>query len=144
MTIGLTDPEATLLDGATGTVSIVTDLANAAFAAPSSAVTTAGTRQTAALSAGSATRVPYNRRGRHEWTEITSGLHTGQQVVLADESAPFPSSATALAAATGGTGTTGGADASVGSVAAPVGGVGGGLGGGGGGTGPTNRTGGTI
>ncbi len=39
------------------------------------------------------------------WTQITAGLTTGQQVVLADLAAPLPSSATA--AANGTTNTTG-------------------------------------
>ena len=141
VTIGLTNPDAKLLNGATGTVSIVTDRANAALAVPSSAVTTAGTRHFVNLmSAGSVTRVPVQVGVvGTTWTAITSGLRKGQQVVLADESAPLPSSATASAAATGGTGTTGGG----GRFGGFGGGFGGGLGGGGGGggTGRTNRTG---
>ena len=41
-----------------------------------------------------------------EWTEITSGLTKGQQVVLADVSEPLPSSATSSSNGTTG-GTTG-------------------------------------
>jgi RND family efflux transporter MFP subunit len=142
VTIGLTNPDAKLLNGATGTVSIVTDRANAALAVPSSAVTTAGTRHFVNLmSAGSVTRVPVQVGVvGTTWTAITSGLRKGQQVVLADESAPLPSSATASAAATGGTGTTGGGGRFGGFGGGFGRGFGGGLGGGGG-TGRTNRTG---
>jgi multidrug efflux pump subunit AcrA (membrane-fusion protein) len=134
-TIGLTNPDAKLGNGATGTVSIVTKQATAALAVPTSAVTTAGSRHFVNLvSDGSVTRVPVQVGVvGTTWTAITSGLRTGQQVVLADESAPLPSSATASASASGGAGVTGGLGR--------FGGLGGGFGGSGGGAERTNRTG---
>jgi hypothetical protein len=115
-------------------VAIVTKHAHAALAVPTSAVITAGTRHFVRVLAGGSpteTAVSVGVVG-DQWTEITSGLHQGQQVVLADVSAALPNSATA---STNGTNTT-----------SPFGGLGGfgrlggaGTGGGAGGFNRTNR-----
>ena len=94
--IGLDKPRKPLQNGATGTVSIVTQSARSALAVPTSAVTTTGSRHTVAVLDGDGTRqvaVQVGAVGR-TWTEIRSGLSSGQTVVLADVSAPLPSSAT--------------------------------------------------
>jgi multidrug efflux pump subunit AcrA (membrane-fusion protein) len=128
VTIGLTDPNAKLNNGATGTVSIVTKQARSALAVPTSAVTTTRNRHfVSVLNGGSVTAVAVQVGVvGSTWTEITNGLHPGQQVVLADGSASLPSSATASTSSTSGTNQFGGP----GDFGRP-----GGLGGGGGGGG---------
>ncbi|HZP31068.1 MAG TPA: HlyD family efflux transporter periplasmic adaptor subunit, partial [Acidimicrobiia bacterium] len=94
--VGLADPSRELGNGSTGTVTIVTRSAKAALAVPTSALTPLGRRATVtALQNGSPTTVVVGVGVvGATWTEITSGLTRGQQVVLADQSAPLPSSAT--------------------------------------------------
>lgn len=103
--VGLEHPDAPLHDGATGTVSIVTKQAHAALAVPTSAVTTTGSRHTVSVLRGgspTAVAVQIGVMG-DEWTEITSGLRAGDQVVLADVGAALPGSATASNGTTTGT-----------------------------------------
>ncbi len=115
--VGLTNPNVSLHDGATGTVSIVTKHARAALAVPTSAVTTTRNRHVVTvLRSGSPTVVAVQTGVTgSQWTEITSGLRSGDEVVLADASAPLPGSATASTGSTtgitnrfGGAGGTGG------------------------------------
>jgi macrolide-specific efflux system membrane fusion protein len=131
VTIGLTDPNAKLDNGATGSVSIVTREARAALAVPTSAVITTGRRHVVTvMDGGTATPVAVQVGVvGNTWTEITHGISRGQQVVLADASAALPSSATASAGSTSNTGLFGG-------TGRPGGGGfgGGGFGGGRGGT----------
>jgi multidrug efflux pump subunit AcrA (membrane-fusion protein) len=94
--VGLTDPTASLQNGATGTVAIVTKHAHAAVAVPTSAVTTTGRRHFVTVIAGGSatpTSVQVGVLGS-QWTQITSGLNAGQQVELADQNQPLPGSAT--------------------------------------------------
>jgi multidrug efflux pump subunit AcrA (membrane-fusion protein) len=136
--VGLTNPGASLHDGATGTVAILTKHTRAALAVPTSAVTTTRNRHTVTvLENGTPTVVPVQVGAiGATWTEIKSGLSAGQQVVLADVFAPLPGSATASSSSTTGTSPFGGAGR--------FGGLGGGVGGGfgGGGTGRTGTRGG--
>lgn len=103
--VGLANPDAPLHDGATGTVAIVTKQAHASLAVPTSAVATRGTRHSVTvLQGGTPTEVVVQTGVMgSDWTEITSGLEAGDEVVLADVGAPLPGSATA---STGTTGTT--------------------------------------
>jgi HlyD family secretion protein len=103
--VGLARSDASLRNGSTGTVSIVTGSATSALAVPTSAVATFGSRHTVeVLDGGSTRQVPVTVGSVGEtWTEIKQGLTTGQQVVLADLSAPLPSSAT-QSSSTNGTG----------------------------------------
>jgi multidrug efflux pump subunit AcrA (membrane-fusion protein) len=110
VTVGLTNPNAKLNNGATGTVSIVTKDAKSALAVPTSAVTTTRNRHfVSVVSGGSVTAVPVDVGVVGDtWTEITHGLSKGQEVMLANESAPLPSSATASTGATTGPSQLGG------------------------------------
>jgi len=94
--IGLSDPNAKLNNGATGTVSIVTDQAKSALAVPTSAVTTNGTRHTVKVVKGGTAETVSVQVGvvGDRYTEIASGLTSGQQVVLATVSDPLPNAAT--------------------------------------------------
>jgi HlyD family secretion protein len=96
VTVSLDDPQVKLNNGSTGTVSIVTDQSATGLAVPTSAVTTVGNRHlVTVLDGGDATRVEVTVGviGR-EWTSITSGLHAGDEVVLANLDQDLPSSAT--------------------------------------------------
>lgn len=98
--IGLTGDTSTLGNGATASVTIVTDQAEDALAVPTSALTagagTDGTRYTV--------RVVVNGQAEERtveigalgatWTAVTSGLEEGDEVVLADLDEPLPGSAT--------------------------------------------------
>ena len=94
--IGLAKPQMALNNGATGTVTIVTQSARSALAVPTSAVTTTGTRHTVqVLSAGTTKQITVQVGVvGPTWTEIRSGLTKGEQVVLADVAQPLPGSAT--------------------------------------------------
>ena len=72
---------------------------------PTSAVTTFGNRHTVEVLDGGTTRQVSVTVGAvgDTWTEIKHGLTGGRQVVLADLSAPLPSSAT-QSSSTNGTG----------------------------------------
>jgi HlyD family secretion protein len=102
--IGLTNPNTKLNNGATGSVGIVTQSAKSALAVPTSAVTATGARHTVLVADGDSTRRVTVRVGAvgTTWTEITSGLHPGDLVVIADVSAPLPGSATASTNGTNG------------------------------------------
>jgi hypothetical protein len=107
--VGLTNPGAPLHDGANGTVALVTGHAHAALAVPTSAVTSARNRHfVTALENGATSLVPVQTGVMGAtWTEIKRGLHAGEQVVLADRSAPLPGSATSSTNGTTSTGVTG-------------------------------------
>jgi multidrug efflux pump subunit AcrA (membrane-fusion protein) len=94
--VGLTDPTASLQNGATGTVSIVTKHAHAAVAVPTSAITTTGRGHFVTVVQGGSTTLTPVKVGvlGSQWTQITSGLDAGQQVVLANQNQPLPGSAT--------------------------------------------------
>ena len=104
--VGLDDPNAKLGNGSTGTVTIVTKSAKAALAVPTSALTPVGNRYSVNLIDDGTTKTVIVSVGvvGTEWTEITSGLTTGQQVVLANLTEPLPSSATS--SSNGSTGNT--------------------------------------
>jgi HlyD family secretion protein len=94
--LGLVDPNAKLDNGSTGTTRIVTRRATKAVAVPTSAVTTNGTSHTVRILSGNSPKVVSVGVGvvGDTWTQITSGIRAGQQVVLADRSQPLPGSAT--------------------------------------------------
>jgi HlyD family secretion protein len=94
--IGLDEPDADLDNGSTGAVSIVTESARSGLAVPTSAVSAIGDRHLVTVLDGTTTkRVPVDVGVVGEtWTEITSGVTAGQQVVIADLSEPLPGSAT--------------------------------------------------
>jgi multidrug efflux pump subunit AcrA (membrane-fusion protein) len=96
VTVALEHPGIELRNGATGTVSIVTGTVAATVAVPTSAVTTSGSRHTVDVLDGDTTRTVQVQVGvmGDRWTEISSGLHVGQTVVLATISDPLPDSAT--------------------------------------------------
>ena len=103
--VGLNDPEAKLGNGSTGTVTITTKSAQAALAVPTSAITSLGRGHTVTVLDGDTPTTVVVGVGvvGTEWTQITSGLQRGQQVVIADLSSPLPSSATASSNGTSGT-----------------------------------------
>ena len=96
MAIALDGDTSALHNGGIGSVSIVTGTSAATLAVPTSAVTTEGTLHTVEVYDGSTvttTRVEVGVVGP-VWTQITSGLTDGQQVVLAELDKALPSSAT--------------------------------------------------
>ena len=98
--LALEEPPTELHSGATGSVSIVTGATREALAVPTSAVTTNGTEHTVLVRTATgtkSTRVEVGVVGT-TWAEITSGLTSGQRVVLADLDAALPGSATAESA----------------------------------------------
>ncbi|MFT3851229.1 MAG: HlyD family efflux transporter periplasmic adaptor subunit [Ilumatobacteraceae bacterium] len=102
--IALDGDTSTLHNGGIGSVSIVTGTSAATLAVPTSAVTTDGTLHTVEVYDGktvTATRVEVGVVGP-VWTEITSGLTDGQQVVLAELDQALPSSATSSSNGTNG------------------------------------------
>ncbi len=84
-----------LLNGAIGSVAIMTGTASG-VAVPTSAVTTTGAIHTVRVREGSTVRTVAVQVGvvGDTWTQITSGLQAGQQVVLAAVDEPLPGSAT--------------------------------------------------
>ena len=94
--IGLKHPNLLLGNGSTGTVTITTQHAKSTLAVPTSAVTTSGTSHTVEVLDGNTPRRTPVKVGvvGYTWTQITSGLKKGQQVVLAQLSQPLPGSAT--------------------------------------------------
>jgi multidrug efflux pump subunit AcrA (membrane-fusion protein) len=94
--IALTDPDIDLPDGGLATVRIVTAATDAVTAVPTSAVTTTGTGHTVLVLKGGSPETVDVEVGTigSTWTEITSGLSTGDTVVLADLSQALPGSAT--------------------------------------------------
>jgi multidrug efflux pump subunit AcrA (membrane-fusion protein) len=96
--VSLTGAPLSLASGSDATVSVVTATARDVVTVPSSAVTRAGSGTTGVvrvLTGGqvTSTRVVVGAVGP-ELTQVSSGLKTGQRVVLADLSAPLPSSST--------------------------------------------------
>jgi RND family efflux transporter MFP subunit len=84
-----------LLNGAIGSVAIMTGTA-AGVAVPTSAVTTTGAIHTVRVLEGTVVQTVPVQVGvvGDTWTQITSGLQAGQQVVLAAVDEPLPNSAT--------------------------------------------------
>jgi multidrug efflux pump subunit AcrA (membrane-fusion protein) len=96
--VSLAGAPMSLASGSNATVSVVTATATNAVTVPSSAVTRGATGSTGVVrvlhgSQVTAARVVVGAVGP-VWTQITSGLKTGQRVVLADFSAALPSSST--------------------------------------------------
>jgi multidrug efflux pump subunit AcrA (membrane-fusion protein) len=95
VTIALDDDEG-LRNGMVASVSIVTDASDGALVVPTSAVRPTGGSYVAMVledGAATATDVEVGAVGA-TWTEVTSGLEEGDEVVLADLDEPLPSSAT--------------------------------------------------
>ncbi len=94
--IGIEGDSSGLRNGSIASVAIVTGAATRALAVPTSAITTQGTRHTVSVLDGGEAKTVQVGVGAMgtTWTEISSGLHTGQTVVLADMHAALPSSAT--------------------------------------------------
>jgi HlyD family secretion protein len=89
-------PDATgLLNGAIGSVAIMTGTA-AGVAVPTSAVTTTGAIHTVRVLEAGTVRTVAVQVGvvGDTWTQITSGVQAGEQVVLASVDEPLPSAAT--------------------------------------------------
>jgi RND family efflux transporter MFP subunit len=130
--VGLTSDDADLLNGATGSVTIVTGHAASALAVPTSAVTTTGAKHTVKVLNGSKATVTTVKVGvvGDTWTEIKSGVNAGQTVVLANINQSLPGSAT--------TATTSAANTIVSRIQG-LARTGGGFGGGAGGFTPPNR-----
>ena len=82
----------------TGTVIITTQHAKNTLAVPTSAVTTNGTTSSVEVLDGNTPRQVTVKVGvvGYTWTQITSGLTKGDQVVLASMSKPLPGSATSI------------------------------------------------
>ena len=102
--IALDGDTSALHNGGIGSVAIVTGSTAATLAVPTSAVTTDGSTHTVQVDDGTtvtATRVGVGVIGP-VWTQITSGLAEGQQVVLAELDKPLPSSATSSSNSTTG------------------------------------------
>ncbi len=110
VTIGLTNGGVTgggqLFAGSGAAVSIVVSSATNALAVPSSAVHTIGNRHVVSvLRGGKMTSVPVNVGAVGvTFTQVTSGLSEGDQVVLADLKASLPTSNTTLRGIGGGGG----------------------------------------
>jgi len=96
VTIGLNTQPDDLRNGATASVSIETANRDKAVAVPTSAVTVDNGRSTVTVLDNSKPSVVTVQVGAvgDVWTEITSGLHAGQTVVLANLDQPLPTSAT--------------------------------------------------
>ncbi len=104
--IGITGDPTGLRNGSVASVSIVTADAVDALAVPTSAVTTDGTRHSVTVLEGGTARevdVEIGAIGA-TWTEITSGLGDGDEVVLADLREPLPGSATDSSGSSGASG----------------------------------------
>ena len=94
--IALDGDTSALHNGGIGSVAIVTGSTEPTLAVPTSAVTTDGSTHTVQVYDGTTvttTRVEVGVIGP-VWTQITSGVTEGQQVVLAELDKPLPSSAT--------------------------------------------------
>jgi RND family efflux transporter MFP subunit len=94
--VALKNPKVALGNASTGTVTITTQHAKRTLAVPTSAVTTNGSTNTVEVLDGNAVRQTKVHVGvvGYTWTQITSGLTKGEQVVLANMAAPLPGSAT--------------------------------------------------
>ncbi|MCU1501096.1 MAG: efflux transporter periplasmic adaptor subunit [Ilumatobacteraceae bacterium] len=100
--IALDGDTSALHNGGIGSVSVVTGATAAALTVPTSAVTTEGALHAVTVIDGSTPTSVAVQVGvvGPVWTEITSGLTAGQQVVLATLNKPLPSSATSATNAT--------------------------------------------
>jgi HlyD family secretion protein len=100
VTVALPPDAASLSIGAIGSVGIMTGTASG-IAVPSSAIHTTGGRHTVTVLEGTKTQQVPVQVGvvGDQWTQVTSGLQAGQQVVLATVSDPLPNSATATTTA---------------------------------------------
>jgi HlyD family secretion protein len=96
VTVGFTEETGSLGNGSTASVTVTTDAADDALAIPTSAVTLDGQQATVEVFDGEGTSTVDVEIGAvgDTWTEVTSGLDEGQEVVLADLDEPLPSSAT--------------------------------------------------
>ncbi len=96
VTVALQGKTDDLRIGSTGSVSIVTERADGATAVPTSAVAVGANRSTVQVLAGSeVTTVPVEVGVIGDtWTQIVSGVTSGQTVVVADRDKPLPTSAT--------------------------------------------------
>ena len=94
--VALKNPNIALGNASTGTVTIVTQHAKNTLAVPTSAITTNGTTNTVEVLDGNTVRQTKVKVGvvGYTWTQITSGLSKGEQVVLANLAQPLPGSAT--------------------------------------------------
>lgn len=94
--VALKNPNVSLGNASTGTVTITTQHAKNTLAVPTSAVTANGSTNTVEVLDGNAVRQTKVKVGvvGYTWTQITSGLKKGEQVVLANMSQPLPGSAT--------------------------------------------------
>jgi multidrug efflux pump subunit AcrA (membrane-fusion protein) len=103
VTISLPSGTTGLRNGSVAAVSIVTKAASHALVVPTSAVHTAGTVHTVDVLEGSTPKSVQVKVGAvgTTWTEVTSGLTAGQEVVLADLKQPLPTSATQVSATNG-------------------------------------------
>ena len=98
--VSLPPDASSLTNGAIGAIGIVTGTASG-VTVPSSAVRTVGNRHTVTVLDGNTTQTVTVQVGvvGDQWTQITSGVTAGQQVVLATISDPLPNSATATTTA---------------------------------------------
>jgi trimeric autotransporter adhesin len=94
--VALKNPNVSVGNASTGTVTITTEHAKNTLAVPTTAVTTNGSSNTVEVLDGNAVRPTKVHVGvvGYTWTQITSGLTKGEQVVLANMAAPLPGSAT--------------------------------------------------
>jgi RND family efflux transporter MFP subunit len=123
VTVAVQSPNTMLYDGSGAAVTISVGEVDGVLTVPSSAVHTEGSRSTVVVQDnGTQQTVPVTIGvvGR-ELTEITSGLTAGQTVLLADLTAPIPTSTAAIRAGAG----FGGGGGGGGLGAGVVGGVGG-------------------
>ena len=96
VTISLTGDTSQLHNGATATIAITTATGDNGLAVPSSAVHNNNGTYTVTVLDGDTTKDVTVQVGAigSEWTQITTGLTAGQNVVLADLNQPLPNSAT--------------------------------------------------
>jgi HlyD family secretion protein len=94
--VALKKPNVSVGNASTGTVTITTQHAKNTLAVPTSAVATNGSTNTVEVLDGNTVRQTKVHVGvvGYTWTQITSGLTKGEQVVLANMAAPLPGSAT--------------------------------------------------
>lgn len=98
VTISLDPTKTVLFDGAGADVAIAVGTASNVLSVPISALHPGGSADSVTVDSGgvlSTVRVTLGRQGT-DLVQITSGLHAGQQVVLADVSAPIPSLTTPI------------------------------------------------
>jgi RND family efflux transporter MFP subunit len=130
--LAFTSNPATLRDGIQAAVTITTAQAINALAVPTSAVNHLGAISYVLVSNGSTAKMQRITVGSvgSIYTQVTSGLKTGQQVVLANAATPIPTSAVTgrVARITGGvtggtTGVLGGSSSGIGGGSTGIGGA---------------------